>query len=228
MFVFCFVVKGQCDVLRLLDLSNCKNYIAHAAKYRMDRIQDDSPPTFRLNTEEIPLSSIVLREFPSVIMESSKAEPTPNSEKTLVSKRKKTSEPVVLEHASAKGILHSEKNKVKTKGHVSFRVVGENSSCPEGERRSVSEPLRSYNIVDEDVETHIDEGLIEERVDGDVGVGVFMMVDRLWPGQCFVSIDHLKSAYMSSIKKIIFHHIYFHVFHIFLNIPSSVRTQHSL
>ena len=211
MFVFCFVAKGQCDVLRLLDLSNCKNYVEHAAKYRMDRIQDDTTPTYRLNTGEIPLSSIVLRGFPSAVMESSTAEQTTNSEKTLVTQKKKNSAPAVLQHASAKGILHSENTKVKTKGHVSFRFEEENNSCPEREHRSLSEPLRSYNIVDKDAETHGDEGLIEERVSGDVGVGVFMMVDRLRPGQCFVSIDHL-------IR-------YLHVFYIS---SSFLRTQHSL
>lgn len=114
---------------------------------------------------------------------------------------------------SAKGILHSENAKAKSaKGRVTFRVeekqkssVGQEywqssetprrSSDPprrtfelprrstEPPRRS-SEPARVSSAIDEKGERIVDEKHAEDTV----GVGVYMMVDRLRPGQCFVSV----------------------------------------
>lgn len=177
-------------------------------KYRMDRIQDDTTATYSPNTDEISLSSIVLRGFPPRT-NSPEVEPKASSGKTLATHgmpnpaaaRVHTTEKSTRhDQTSAKGILHSEKPKGKSaKGRVSFRDDQKqdstlkqepraSDSTLKQEPRTSSEPLRAYNSIDGEVETEVDEGLIEERADGSVGVGVYMMVDRLRPGQCFVSI----------------------------------------
>ena len=162
----------------------------------MERIKDDTPVTYSPNAGEISLSSIVLRGFPQTT-EIPEGEATINSEKKSSTRGRAKSESVRVlsaekpsrcDQASAKGILHSEKSKGKsTKGRVSFSVEDKHDYSHKQKRRAFSEPFRAHSSTDEKTETEVDEGLIEERVDGNVGVGVYMMVDRLRPGQCFVS-----------------------------------------
>lgn len=192
-------MQGQCDVLRLLDLYKCKNYIEHAMKYRMDRIQDDVSSTYSLNSDEISLSSIVTRGVPPRIdnsnteaKSSSKKGPDthgkakPESAGHVNSREKQRH----LRPTSAKGILHSKKSKGKTtKCHVSFYNRGNRDDLPNQVEQASSEPLRAYNVADENTGSDVDEGMVKgPGVDSNVGVGVFLMVDRLRAGQCFVSI----------------------------------------
>ena len=189
-------MKGQCDVLRLLDLGNCKDYIEHAAKYRMDKIKDDTPATYRPSADDISLSSIVLQRFwpgrrsveydPATVSNKKKSASRVDAQ---AKSRQVNPAEKSAEKASAKGILHSEKSKGKLrKGHVSFRVEGRQDFNNKKEQSACSEPLRVPDFTDKEKETGVDKGLVEERADGNVGVGVYMMVDRLRPGQVFVSI----------------------------------------
>ena len=189
-------MKGQCDVLRLLDLGNCKDYIEHAAKYRMDKIKDDTPATYRPKGDDISLSSIVLQRFTpgSTSLEydlatASTKKKSASSVDAQAESRQVSSAEKSAGKASVKGILHSEKSKGKLrKGHVSFRVEGQQDFNNKKEQSASSEPLRVPDFTDKEKEMGVDKGLVDERVDGNVGVGVYMMVDRLRPGQVFVSI----------------------------------------
>lgn len=205
-------MKGQCDVLRLLDLSNCKEYIDHALKYRMEKIQDDaSSSTYSPTVDDISLSSVVLRGVPPRLESPEDECIVEGSEKATVARRKAKSVPSILyqvdptavikaDHAhSKKGILHSENTAGKSsKGRVSFQVE-ENHNSEEGQRRLKSselkrrsfEPQRRCSEPTPVCSTIKDEGVVDEKQAEDkVGVGVYMMVDRLRPGQCFVSIMH--------------------------------------
>jgi len=201
-----FITKGQCDVLRLLDLSNCKEYIDHALKYRMEKIHDDaSSSTYSPTIDDISLSSVVLRGVPQRLESPEEESTVESSEKVTTPRRKAKSESSILyrvdrtavitaDQASKKGILHSENTAGKSpKGRVSFRVEeNQNSAVGQGclqtselKRRSVepqqrlSEPTPVYSTIE-------DEGVVDgKRTEDKVGVGVYMMVDRLRPGQCF-------------------------------------------
>lgn len=197
--------------MRLLDLSNCKEYIDHALKYRMEKIHDDaSSSTYSPTIDDISLSSVVLRGVPQRLESPEEESTVESSEKVTTPRRKAKSESSILyrvdrtavitaDQASKKGILHSENTAGKSpKGRVSFRVEeNQNSAVGQGclqtselKRRSVepqqrlSEPTPVYSTIE-------DEGVVDgKRTEDKVGVGVYMMVDRLRPGQCFVSIIH--------------------------------------
>lgn len=191
-----FIIKGQCDVLRLLDLSKCKNYIKHAIKYRTDKILDDASSTYRLNTEEVSLSSIVTRGFP-FILESSETKSTKGSDKTMphAQTKPKSAESSKRVHQTKEKSPRCQDNQVSIKGilqpdcfkrnpmkcHVSFDDEGSQ------EQNASLRWAMAYNdlFVDKETEKDVDEGLVEERTGDNVGVGVFMAVDRLRPGQCF-------------------------------------------
>ena len=210
-----FSIKGQCDVLRLLDLSNCKEYIDHALKYRMEKIQDDaSSSTYSPNVHDISLSSVVFRGVPPRLEspEEESAVTIESSEKATAQQRKVKSEPSILYHpfdrtavitaeqASKKGILHSENTTGKSpKRRVSFRdEENQNSAVGQGRlqtselkrislehRRRISEPTPVCSTIENE------RGVVDEkRAEDKVGVGVYMMVDRLTPGHCFVSMIH--------------------------------------
>ena len=197
-------LQGQCDVLRLLDLSNCKNYIRHAVKYRMERIQDGKAATYRLNTEEASLSSIVTRGFPFIMKT---AEFTKSPENALLHSKsagcydrfqsnklppKRPNDKVL-----AKGILQSENIRPKPiRTRVCFDDDGKQDPCPKQDDLYLKQdlPASSHNlgyknvqVDDEAANTDIDVELIGEKMEGNTGVGVFMAVDRLQSGQCFVS-----------------------------------------
>lgn len=197
-------LQGQCDVLRLLDLSDCKNYIKHAMKYRMEKIQDDTAATYRLNTEEASLSSIVTRGFPFI----TKTESTKSAENAML--HSKSAEcydrfqsngvppkrPNV--QTSAKGILQSENIRGKPiRTRVCFGEEGkqdfnprQDDFYPKQDLRASPSSLayRNVQVDDEAANTDIDAELIGDKTEGNTGVGVFMAVDRLESGQCFVSM----------------------------------------
>lgn len=197
-------LQGQCDVLRLLDLSNCKNYIRHAVKYRMERIQDDKAATYRLNTEEASLSSIVTRGFPFI---TKTAEFTKNPENAVLHSKSagcydrfqsnKLPPKRPNDKASAKGILQSENIRPKLiRTRVCFDDDGKQDPCPKQDDLYLKQDLpasshslgyKNVQVDDEAANTDIDVGLIGEKIEGNTGVGVFMAVDRLQSGQCFVS-----------------------------------------
>lgn len=98
------------------------------------------------------------------------------------------------DQASKKGILHSENTAVKSaKGRVSFQVEEDQySSIGQGRLQSSEpkrRPLESNRRISEPTpvcSTIEDHGVVDEkRIEDKVGVGVYMMVDRLRPGQCF-------------------------------------------
>lgn len=184
----------------------------------MEKIQDEaSSSTYSPNVHDISLSSVVLRGLPPRLESPEEESIVESSEKAAVAPRKAKSVPSILnprdrtadypdystvitatDHGFKRGILHSENTTGKSpKGRVSFRVEeNQNSavghgrlqtsevkrrSC-ESQRRS-SAPTPCSTIENERV---VDETRAEDRV----GVGVYMMVDRLRAGQCFVSIMH--------------------------------------
>ncbi|XP_067022612.1 cyclic nucleotide-binding domain-containing protein 2-like isoform X3 [Acropora muricata] len=197
-----FIVEGQCDVLRLLDLSNCKNYIRHAVKYRMERIQDDKAATYRLNTEEASLSSIVTRGFPFI---TKTAEFTKNPENAVLHSKSagcydrfqsnKLPPKRPNDKASAKGIVQSENIRLKPiRTRVCFDDDGKQDPCAKQDDLYLKQDLpasshslgyKNVQVDDEAANTDIDVGLIGEKIEGNTGVGVFMAVDRLQSGQCF-------------------------------------------
>lgn len=201
-----FVAKGQCDVLRLLDLSNCKEYIDHALKYRMEKIQDDAPlSTYIPSVDDISLNSVALRGGPSRLESPEEESTVDGSEKATAARRKAKSEQSIFyrvdrravktaDQASKKGILHSENTAGKSaKGRVSFQVEEDQySSIGQGRLQSSEpkrRPLESNRRISEPTpvcSTIEDHGVVDEkRIEDKVGVGVYMMVDRLRPGQCF-------------------------------------------
>ena len=198
-------------MLRLLDLSNCKEYIDHALKYRMEKIQDDaSSCSYIPSVDDISLSSIVLRGVPSRLQSPEEESVVENWEKATAARRKAKSEPSILysvdrtavitaDQTSKKGILHSENTAGKSpKGRVSFRVEENQNSVAGQGRLQVSElkrrsfdPQRRISEPTPVCTTIKDKGVVDgKRGEDKVGVGVYMMVDRLRPGQCFVSIKH--------------------------------------
>lgn len=170
-------------------------------KYRMDRIQDDTAATYRLNTEEASLSSIVTRGFPFIMKT---AEFTKNPEKAVLHSKSagcydrfqsnKLPPKRRDDQASAKGILQSENIRPKP---MRTRVCFEDGGPPKQDDFYPKQdlPASSHNLAyknvqvdDEAANTGIDVGLIGDKTEGNTGVGVFMAVDRLQSGQCFVSI----------------------------------------
>lgn len=225
----CLSIKGQCDVLRLLDLSNCKEYIHHALKYRMEKIQDDaSSSTYSSNVHDISLSSIVLRGLPTRLESPEEESIVENSEKAAVAPRKTKSVPSILyppdrtadypdnstvtaDHGFKRGILHSENTTGKSpKGRVSFRVE-ENQNSAEGQgrlqtsevkRRSCESQWRRCSAPTPCCSAIENERVVDEtRAEDKVGVGVYMMVDRLRAGQCFVSITHCLYLFCQPVRR---------------------------
>lgn len=198
-------------MLRLLDLSNCKEYIDHALKYRMEKIQDDaSSSTYIPSVDDISLSSVVLRGVPPRLESPEEESTVQSSEKATAARRKAKSEPSILyrvdrtavitaDQASKKGILQSENTAGKSpKGRVSFQFE-ENQNSALGQERLQNSELKRRSVESQRriseptpvCSTIEDDGVVDEkRADDKVGVGVYMMVDRLRPGQCFVSIIH--------------------------------------
>lgn len=171
----------------------------------MEKIQEDaSSSTYSPNADDISLSSIVLRGFPSRSESPEDESTAASAENTLTTRGKAKSEPAIFKagvrtavaiacQASTKGILHSENTKGKSpKGRVSFRDEVKQEFSVQKERRQFSEIPRRYSEP-APVRRAIDDE--EEKVDkkpaeDSIGVGVYMMVDRLRPGQCFVSITY--------------------------------------
>ena len=189
----------------------------------MEKIQDDaSSSSYSPTVDDISLSSVVLRGVPPRLESPEDESPAEGSEKATVARRKAKSEPsisyrvdrirtavITADQAhSKKGILHSENTAGKSpKGRVSFQVEeNQNSAVGQGrlqsselKRRSFepqrrrSEPTPVYSSME-------DEGVVDEKQAEDkVGVGVYMMVDRLRPGQCFVSI--IRCLYVLCVLK---------------------------
>ena len=177
----------------------------------MEKIQDDvSSSSHSPNAHDISLSSIVLQGYHPRLESPEEDSTLESSENAPVARRKAKSESFIFntggrpaEHTasqpSAKGILHSENAKGKSpKSRVTFRVeekqrssvVQERWQSSETPRRSSgharrsSEPAPACRAIDEKNKRIVDENRAEDRV----GVGVYMMVDRLTPGQCFVSV----------------------------------------
>ena len=163
---------------------------------------DDASSTYRLNTEEVSLSSIVTRGFP-FILESSETKSTKGSDKTMphAQTKPKSAESSKRVHQTKEISARCQDNQVSIKGilqpdcfkrnpmkcHVSFDDEGSQ------EQNASLRWAMAYNdlFVDKETEKDVDEGLVEERTGDNVGVGVFMAVDRLRPGQCFVSRFYL-------------------------------------
>lgn len=196
-----FVTKGQCNVLRLLDLSDCKEYIDHALKYRMGKIKEDGSTIYNPFVDDISVSSVVLRGLPPR-SESPEENSTATSSVKRVREKAKSAPPntnpgshqseMIASRPVTKGILHLGSSKRKSpRGLVSFQDKHRELPGLEVEVLQPSEnPPRSlkpsgslYQINEKEERFHE-----KHAVDENVGVGVYMMVDRLRPGQCFVSI----------------------------------------
>lgn len=188
----------------------------------MDKIQDDTSSTYSPNVDDISLSSVVLRGFPPRLESPEEESIVESSENTTVVRRKTKSEPsifntvdrsavIIADQASTKGILHSENAAGKSpKGRVSFRVEEkQNSTVGQGRLQSSELTRRSFEPQRRSSEpapvysTMEDDGVVDEkRAEDKVGVGVYMMVDRLRPGQCFVSIILILLVYALYVQRI--------------------------
>lgn len=175
----------------------------------MEKIQDDAPlSTYIPFVDDISLNSVALRGGPSRLESPEEESTVDGSEKATAARRKAKSEQSIFyrvdrravktaDQAFKKGILHSENTAGKSaKGRVSFQVErDQNSSIGQGRLQSSEpkgRPLESNRRISEPTpvcSTIEDHGVVDEkRIEDKVGVGVYMMVDRLRPGQCFVSI----------------------------------------
>ena len=194
----------------------------------MEKIQDDaSSSTYSPNVHDISLSSVVFRGVPPRLEspEEESAVTIESSEKATAQQRKVKSEPSILYHpfdrtavitaeqASKKGILHSENTTGKSpKRRVSFRdEENQNSAVGQGRlqtselkrislehRRRISEPTPVCSTIENE------RGVVDEkRAEDKVGVGVYMMVDRLTPGHCFVSMIQSLFVYTLCVQRII-------------------------
>ncbi|XP_022788568.1 cyclic nucleotide-binding domain-containing protein 2-like [Stylophora pistillata] len=192
-----FVTKGQCNVLRLLDLSNCKEYIDHALKYRVEKIKEDGSTIYNPDVEDISLSSVVLRRFPPRVKSPEENSSAASSENKIRKKVKSAPpytnsglhQPIMTVSQPVKGILHSESARGKSlRSRVSFQ--DENRELPGVEKEllqpSESPPRSPKPSGMLHQMNGPEEGFREKHAEGEnVGVGVYMMVDRLRPGQCF-------------------------------------------
>lgn len=182
----------------------------------MEKIQDDaSSSTYIPSVDDISLSSVVLRGVPPRLESSEDESSVESSEKATAARGKAKSEPSILyradrravvaaDQASKKGILHSVNTAVKsTKGRVSFQVE-ENQNSTVGHGRLQSSELKRSTLESQPriseptpvCSTIEDDGVVDEkRAEDKVGVGVYMMVDRLRSGQCFVSIMHCLNVF---------------------------------
>lgn len=176
----------------------------------MEKIQDDAPlSTYIPFVDDISLNSVALRGGPSRLESPEEESTVDGSEKATAARRKAKSEQSIFyrvdrravktaDQASKKGILHSENTAAgkSAKGRVSFQVEEDQySSIGQGRLQSSEpkrRPLESNRRISEPTpvcSTIEDHGVVDEkRIEDKVGVGVYMMVDRLRPGQCFVSI----------------------------------------
>lgn len=185
--------------MRLLDLSNCKEYIDHALKYRVEKIKEDGSTIYNPDVEDISLSSVVLRGFPPRVKSPEENSSAASSENKIRKKVKSAPpytnsglhQPVMTVSQPVKGILHSESARGKSLlGRVSFQDEYRELPGVEKELLQPSEsPPRSPKPSGMLHQMNgPKEGFREKHADGEnVGVGVYMMVDRLRPGQCFVS-----------------------------------------
>ena len=174
----------------------------------MEKIQDDAFSSTYISSVDDILSSVVLRGVPSRL-ESAEEESIVESSKTATTAREKAKSKtsilyrvdgttvITADQASKKGILQSENTAGKSmKGRVSFQFEEDQNSSVG--RLPSSEPIRtsldSKRRISEPTpvcSTTEDDGVVDEkRAEDKIGVGVYMMVDRLRPGQCFVSIIH--------------------------------------
>ena len=179
--------------MRLLDLSNCKEYVKHAMKYRMDKLKDDGPFTYSADMDEFTASSIASRGFPK------KPKP-PSYHRELVTKlgaqANTKAEPsanpptgTVPGQPSTKEIRHSDRTKERSmKSRVSF----DDESAPETPKPPRSplslKPVSIFEANDASFNEELEERLRTRNAG--VSVGVLMAVDRLHPGQLFVSMAH--------------------------------------
>lgn len=210
-----FVTKGQCNVLRLLDLSNCKEYIDHALKYRVEKIKEDGSTIYNPDVEDISLSSVVLRGFPPRVKSPEENSSAASSENKIRKKVKSAPpytnsglhQPIMTVSQPVKGILHSESARGKSlRGRVSFQDEHRELPGVEKELLQPSEsPPRSPKPSGMLHQMNgPEEGFREKHAEGEnVGVGVYMMVDRLRPGQCFGawSLLELEDQFLPTAEK---------------------------
>ena len=194
----------------------------------MEKIQDDpSSSTYSPNVHDISLSSVVLRGLPTRLESPEEESIVENSEKAAVAPRKAKSVPFILyppdrtadypdnstvtaDRGFKRGILHSDNTTGKSpKGRVSFRVEeNQNSAVGQGrlqtsevKRRSCESQRRSSAPTPCCSTTENERVADETRAEDKVGVGVYMMVDRLKAGQCFVSIIYCLYLFRQTVGR---------------------------
>lgn len=167
----------------------------------MGKIKEDGSTIYNPFVDDISVSSVVLRGLPPR-SESPEENSTATSSVKRVREKAKSAPPntnpgshqseTIASRPVTKGILHLGSSKRKSpRGPVSFQdkhrelpgLEVEVLQPSENPPRSLKPSGSPYQINEKEERFH------EKRaVDENVGVGVYMMVDRLRPGQCFVSI----------------------------------------
>lgn len=182
-----------------MDLSNCDEYVQHAAKYRAEKIQEYTQLPHNPTLERFSPSSIVKRGNIIEPGDSTEHISSATSEPKLCS-RKMTKTDLRLQNrnsriksASQAGLTSMLTQETKDTRHASYtshvKFSEEQLVQPSSEWRRDriwSEAQRTPSTI---LERDENEGSNRETVEDTVGVGVYMIVDKLYPGQCFVSIQ---------------------------------------
>ena len=175
-------------MVRLLDLSACGEYVDHASMYRAGRILDaaQQPRLSNPTRERFSPSSVVKRGNLLETRHSKEHIPAAASEPRLPRTRKTGAD------------LEAQNRKVKSASSLGAPKIPSISgrardSGPEVELHKLPDPpclagdRVPSTIFEQNEHQASSEEIGEESPGWKVGVGVYMRVDRLNPGQCFVS-----------------------------------------
>lgn len=181
--------QGECDIVRLLDLSACDSYIKHQNRHAH---RGSSAGHITRPSESINLAGYLSPNSP--MLKPLLSEGTEEDDDAAIS----SSISEVNIHSSDAGEVLSTRNRTKSACSRTTRC-SEVRSTEQG--FSVADLLKRRNTKE------IEKSGCPEKRHGtgseDVGVGVYMVVDKLKPGQLFVSISRrLEKNFIIKIHKI--------------------------
>ena len=200
--------QGQADVLRLLDLSSCKEYAKHCQKYRKRAIEVPTErcisPSNRISPSSITSYGFSRSQHTDKNEDSTNIIPSTASESRILTKQSREVRDKVAYHLRTKSAVPVLAQKTKPlihflragkckREHATFDNQKGNSrnrnSDPVQSERVPIELIKEDPKVEQVVNCHdqTPESYQGECRPDETGVGVYMRLDRLEPGDCFVS-----------------------------------------
>jgi hypothetical protein len=176
MFVPVFVIKGQCDVLRLVDLSACDSYVKYHNRRRTSSANPYTLPCPSTNLAALfspDAAALMLRGTSSLEEEQEESDDSISSSLSEINIQRSE-------------LLHSAnmtKNRTKSAFCRTTRY-SEGKSIKDRTFQSMPDALYRRNM---EIEESGRSGIGTRAGNQDVGVGVYMAVDKLKPGKFFVS-----------------------------------------